>query len=266
MKNVPVKSVPELAMWHTDDAKNPPGAELIVHEVVALLNWPLRKRTNTVAPGDTLLTDGPPEVRLNTRKALPTTVKDTDAVSPLSPFTVMVFPPTVAPPPTLKLAVTLPPPTLQVGETSNEVSLAITWQLESVVRKPVPVIDMDVPAGPLDGLTIIVATNGLETVKTAWAESPPLLERVITYDPGATLEIVKDPEGVPVPLTRLHAPFWTPVPEIVQLLPAGRKPKPLTTIDVPGVPIDGIKVILAPDRTVRIAWPESPELPVTVTT
>jgi hypothetical protein len=64
---------------------------------------------------------------------------------------------------------------------------------------------------------------------------------------------VNDPVGVPVPFTRLQAAFWTPVPDIEQVLPAGRKPTPVTEIKVPGVPSAGIRVTDGPETIVKIA-------------
>jgi hypothetical protein len=93
MKNVPVKSLPALAMWQTELSKSPPGDEVIEHEMLELLSCPLPSLTKTVAPGATELTGEPSCVRLNTRTGVASTVKATDALSPLSPVTVTVFDP-----------------------------------------------------------------------------------------------------------------------------------------------------------------------------
>ena len=77
--------------------------------------------------------------------------------------------------------------------------------------------------------------------------------------------IVKDPEGVPVPRVRAQAGVLTPVPPIVQLLPAGRKPTPVTTIVTPIIPLDGVRVIAGPDMTRKSASAKSLVLPVTRT-
>ena len=45
MKNVPVRSVPALAMWQAAVAKSPPGDELSVHEVEVLASCPVPMRT-----------------------------------------------------------------------------------------------------------------------------------------------------------------------------------------------------------------------------
>jgi hypothetical protein len=108
----------------------------------------------------------------------------------------------------VKWPVTLPPLTLQVGESTSSGSLDVSWQLVSILLNPVPVTDTEVPVGPSDGLRIIVATNGLVTVNTACALSPPLLaESLIVYEPGATFAIVNEPAGAPLPITTLQAAF-----------------------------------------------------------
>jgi len=76
------------------------------------------------------------------------------------------------------------------------------------------------------------------------------------------LLIVKDPEGVPVPRVSEHAGVLTGVPPIVQLLPAGRKPTPVTIMVNPIVPLDGVRVIVGPDRTRKMASAKSLVLPV----
>ena len=92
-----------------------------------------------------------------------------------------------------------------------------------------------------------------------------MVDSVITYDPGAALFIVKDPEGVPEPLVRAQAAFLTGVPEILHVLPAGRKPTPVTVIVSPVVPLEGVRVIAGPNRTMKLASAKSPELPDTRT-
>lgn len=109
------------------------------------------------------------------------TVNVTCAESPVLPVTFTVgLVPGVAPPPTLKEAVTFPPLTEQVGDTNSSGSVEVNWQVASILLKPVPITDTDVPPGPSEGLTIIVGVKGLVTVKTACAEPPPLLDSVIT--------------------------------------------------------------------------------------
>jgi hypothetical protein len=108
------------------------------------------------------------------------TVNVTCAKSPVLPVTFTVgLLPAVAPAPTLKEAVTFPALTEHVGDVISNASLDVSWQLTSVVLKPVPVTDTDVSAGPSGGVTMIVGVKAFDTCSTAVAESPPLLDSLI---------------------------------------------------------------------------------------
>lgn len=134
----------------------------------------------------------------------------------------------------------------------------------SVLCKPKPTNETVVPGEPNVGESVSCRACTV-TVKTACAESPPSPETVIVYDPDPTADTWKLPEGAPVPSVIVQAWFWTGVPEIEQELSCGKKPEPVIITVTPGCPLVGVRTIVGPDKTMKVASANSPWLPVTLT-
>jgi hypothetical protein len=198
------------------------------------------------------------------------TVNGAEAESPVTPVTVRVYVPGVAPALTMKPVPSNWPVAVIVHDDDDTMTgeagacEKVQGPAASAVLNPPPATVIIVPSGAAFGE---ITMNGAITLKVAEAESPVLPTKVTVYVPGLTRPALKLPLGAPLPgVVKLHVKAGTNgAPPMVHVVSAAEKPAPLTTTSVPTGPKLGIRVAVGWDMTVKVAEAESPAgVPVTV--
>jgi hypothetical protein len=171
----------------------------------------------------------------------------TESAEVVEPYAPMVWEPAVAVG-TVKVPLQAPSPLAEIPE-ATAVPSKVTVMPVSLAPKPVPVIVMEVPGGPLVRLRVMAPPSTVKVTPVTEPVAEPYAP--IAWEPAAAAGIVI--VVLQFPRESAGIPDLTMVPsKVTATVSLARKPEPVTVTEVPGDPLVRLRVIV-PVTTVKMA-------------